>query len=468
MKLKCIVLTLAWICLSASAESTNNKRTDTYFIKLKELSVKYPRQLLHILDSLAEYTSYPSYKIEMLRARAYHNLSMHYMALLSVERSIHTEEIRKDSSELKNAYQMLAEWNVLSHQLQTGMDYIREGEELAQQWKDTVFEANMKLAHSDIYRRMGMVNMGYQYAGEAARLLENRTDIKAIFQLSHIYGYMMAYYIEDKNYEKAWILGQQREQVILKLQNAGAQDIAISNQQGYCFSKMAYLAQIMGKTKQATTYYQLFQKTDLAKTILGKAEINNYLLETGRYDEVLANNKERRDNYIPNDTLNMEYIRILHQDSKALSALGKYKKAYHQLDQIFSISNAIRTSDSNNYMLEIADMKKALQREAELREIGYNLKMNKKIIILLLCILSLSIIFCCYIIWKYRQVRYKNQKTAILAGELIDYKKRAPLIDSSLSKGHNAPSITSIEVIEKNLKFLKIKTLYFSLNLNNK
>ncbi len=411
---------------SASGDNfpTNNQYSDTYFRNLRGLSVEAPQRLLHVLDSLEMGCLYPSYKIELLRARAYCHLSMNYMALKSVEKSMEDSAIRQDTSKLKDAYRMLAEWSVQFNQLEKGLKYIIEGEKLAHQWKDTVFEASMMLAHSDMFRRMRAVNLGYDYVDKAANLLKDKKDVPSLFQLSHIYGYAMAYYIEDKNYEEAWRLGQLREQVIEDMRLVGAGVFVLDDQQGFCYSKMAYLAQLMRNYDVAATYYRHFMNTETSKTVQGASLINDYLLEVGNYEKVLANNRRQQENYSQSDTLNLEYIRILLQNSKAYDALGRYKSAYQELSRIIYIYNTIRTSEDNNKMMELADLKKSMQRAADLREANYKLEMNKKLVTLLFCIIFLSVTSCIYAVWKYKVISQKNRKMVMLAGELIDYKKR--------------------------------------------
>lgn len=410
--------------VSGGTLSANTQYSDTYFINLRGLSVEDPLELLCVLDSLEAAGQGPSYKIKLLRARAYSHLSMNYMALRSVEKGMEDSAIQQDTVWLKYAYRMLAEWSVLFNQLEKGLNYIIKGERLAQQWKDTAFEASMMLAHSDMYRRMRAVSMGYEYAQKAAELLEGKKDASSLFQLSHIYGYTMAYRIEDKHYEEAWRLGQLREQVIEDMHRVGAEAFALDDQQGYCFSKMAYLAQLMGNTEMAASYYHRFMNTDISKTIQGRPLINDYLLAIGKNEEVLENNRKQRDNYTQADTLNLEYIRLLHQDSKALSALGRYQDAYREVNQILNISNTMRTSRDHNYMMELADLKNSIQREADLHEASYKLEMNNKLMTLLFCIVLISLTLCIYVIRKYREIRRKNRKMVRLAGEVVDYKKR--------------------------------------------
>lgn len=407
--------------------STNNQYSDPYFKNLRGLSVEDPQALLYMLDSLEAGCLYPSYKIELLRARAYCHLSMNYMALKSVEKSMKDSAIQKDSSKLKDVYRMLAEWSIQFNQLEKGLNYIIEGEKLARQWGDVAFEASMMLAHSDMCRRMRAVSLGYTYAEKAAEILKGKNDVPSLFQLSHIYGYTMAYYIEDKNYEGAWRLGKLREQVIDDMRLAGAGAFVLDDQLGFCYSKMAYLAQLMGSYEEATVYYRRFMSTETSNTVQGAPLINDYLLEVGDYERVLENNRRRRENYSQRDTLNLEYICILQQNSKAYNALGKYQNAYQELSHIININHTIRTSKDYNNVMELVDLKNSMQQEADLREASYKLEMNRKLVLLLFYIVLISITLCVYVIRKYREISNKNRKMVMLAGEVVDYKKRVTL-----------------------------------------
>lgn len=75
-------------------------------------------------------------------------------------------------------------------------------------------------------------------------------------------------------------------------------------------------------------------------------------------------------------------------------------------------------------MMELADLKNSIQREADLHEASYKLEMNNKLMTLLFCIVLISLTLCIYVIRKYREIRRKNRKMVRLAGEVVDYKKR--------------------------------------------
>ena len=104
--------------------------------------------------------------------------------------------------------------------------------------------------------------------------------------------------------------------------------------------------------------------------------------------------------------------------------MGQHSNAYRELSRIIHISNTLRISEENNKMMELMDLKNSMQRAADLREAHYKLEMNKKLVVLLFCILFLAIASCIYAIWKYRIISQKNRKMVRLAGEMIDYKKR--------------------------------------------
>lgn len=290
-----------------------------------------PKVTLPRLDSLEKTKTYSKEHIDFFRSCSYHALSKYYMAMYYAQRVVQYQDSRRDTLLMKSAYTLLAESSVAAYHLEDAVRYIDEGKQYAGLVGDPVLEANMMLMEGEVYRRLGMIEKGYQSLRRAISSLSSSVNGDELYCRSRIMGYFMMYCIEDRRMKEAWRVGLKREEVIGKLQQIASQLSGIGEQQAYLYSKMAFLAQRLGKQDRAADYLEKFKQTPMASTVQGRLEINDYLLERGDYQLVLRHVDEYMNSVDEKDSLNIIYIRTLYQTSKAYQGVGNYKSAYEEL-----------------------------------------------------------------------------------------------------------------------------------------
>lgn len=382
-----------------------------------------PKVTLPRLDSLEKTKTYSKEHIDFFRSCSYHALSKYYMAMYYAQRVVQYQDSRRDTLLMKSAYMLLAESSVAAYHLEDAVRYIDEGKQYAGLVGDPVLEANMMLMEGEVYRRLGMIEKGYQSLRRAISLLSSSVNGDELYCRSRIMGYFMMYCIEDRRMKEAWRVGLKREEVIGKLQQIASHLSGIGEQQAYLYSKMAFLAQRLGKQDRAADYLEKFKQTPMASTVQGRLEINDYLLERGDYQLVLRHVDEYMNSVDEKDSLNIIYIRTLYQTSKAYQGVGNYKSAYEELLKLRQLMEVMRISSERSNLFNLTDFTRVMRQEYELRQAENKLHVRNWVIVGLV-IVALALIALLVRIYSYwKVIREKNRKMASLIVELNDKNK---------------------------------------------
>ena len=388
---------------------------------LREKIAHNPESSLLLLDSLEEKGAIPQYGIDYLRALSYRTQSRYYMCMYYATHALNNPEIQRDSVLTSYTYMLLAESSVASFQLAEAADMITKGKEYAEKANDQLLRANMLQMEGGLYRNMGVLNKSYECLQEAVSLLSDISNAEAKFLLSHCMGYLMGYYISDRKPQKAWEVGLQRERLLRSLESRTDVDVhVLDRHKGFFYSKMAYLSYQVKNPQMAKKYADMFYSTVFSTTSMGQLEINDFLLESGDYHSVLVHSKAYFSELDASDSLNVIYLRTLYQSGKAYSALGKYSDAYNAMMQAYDIRNKMRVNMERNQIFDLTDVTDAVSREYELEKAAYHMKMQRRIIIGLVCFMMFLLLLFVGLWRALIVIRRKNLKMAELILELDD------------------------------------------------
>lgn len=375
--------------------------------ELRQKASQKPQKTLLQLDSLENVAAYPAYQLDYLRACAYFRLSMFNKSLTLAKKAYNSVEIKSDTLLYRQIYMILAESAVFSYSLNDATQYILKGKKYALSVSDDVLLANLLLSEGDLYRRLGLNKLAYESVFRAIKLLSQENSPKDAYHLSHAYGFLMRYYISDGKYAEAWQVGKTREKALRYLMDKA---LRYDNQCGFLYSKMAYLAHLMGKESEADKYYELFLQTKFSKTFVGQLEINDYLLSIGNYDQVIQNAHAYVNEMDKRDTLNLSYVRLLQQACSAYEALEDYEPAYKLAKRRLSIQQSMRLNNERNYLLENADIFNTMQTRNRLEETEGKLQFQGRFLWILSTLSVLLLLSILWIIRKNWEVRRKNKK----------------------------------------------------------
>lgn len=389
--------------------------------ELRQRASQKPQNTLLLLDSLQKKAAYPAYQLDYLRACAYFRLSMFEKSLSLAKKAYNSVEIKSDTLLYRQIYMILAESAVFSYSLNDATQYILKGKKYALSVSDEILLANLLLSEGDLYRRLSLNKLAYESVFRAIKLLSQKNPPKDAYHLSHAYGFLMRYYISDGKYAEAWQVGKTREKALRYLMDKA---LRYDNQCGFLYSKMAYLAHLMGKESEADKYYELFLQTKFSKTFVGQLEINDYLLSIGNYDQVIQNAHAYVNEMDHRDTLNLSYVRVLQQACSAYEVLGNYESAYKLAKRRLSIQKAMRLNNERNYLLENADIFNTMQARNKLEETEGKLQFQGRFLWILSTLSVLLLLSILWIIRKNWEVRRKNKKMVRLILDIERQKRQ--------------------------------------------
>lgn len=389
--------------------------------ELRQRASQKPQNTLLLLDSLQKKVTYPAYQLDYLRACAYFRLSMFNKSLDLAKKAYNSVEIKSDTLLYRQIYMILAESAVFSYSLNDATLYILKGKKYALSVSDEILLANLLLSEGDLYRRLSLNKLAYESVFRAIKFLSQENPPKDAYHLSHAYGFLMRYYISDGKYAEAWQVGKTREKVLRYLMDKA---LRYDNQCGFLYSKMAYLAHLMGKESEADKYYELFLQTKFSKTFVGQLEINDYLLSIGNYDQVIQNAHAYVNEMDHRDTLNLSYVRVLQQACSAYEVLGNYESAYKLAKRRLSIQKSMRLNNERNYLLENADIFNTMQARDKLEETEGRLQFQGRFLWILSTLSVLLLLSILWIIRKNWEVRRKNKKMVRLILDIERQKRQ--------------------------------------------
>lgn len=405
------------------------------FDDMRERIAYDPLGSLASLDSLETDSTYFSYQIDYLRALSYQTQSQYYMSVYYVRRAFETDGMQRDSILLPYAYMLWAKSSIMSFQLKEAAKVITAGKSYALKCHNLGLQANMLQMEGDLYRKMGILSKSYECVTEAVALLSAARTQDDYLLLSDSMGYLMSYYITDNQLQKAWEVGQRREEVLATWEKCLSEDThELDRQKGFFYSKMAYLAYKLKKGGLSESYFNRFYVTNFSKTQRGLLEINNYLLKVGRYEEVLRHNEAYLGLVSEADSLNLIRLRTLEQSSQAYRALGDYVHAYLTILQVHQISRQMATSRERSQIFQLADVTEAVARQYQLEKADYELKVQRYVISVLLAI-TLVLLVLFGLLWRTLHViRRKNRKMAELVLQLDDQRKEIHSVENELER----------------------------------
>lgn len=394
------------------------------FDDMRERIAYDPLGSLASLDSLETDSAYSSYQIDYLRALSYHTQSQYYMSVYYVRRAFEAKGLQRDTVLLPYAYTLWAKSSIMSFQLKEAAKVIAAGKSYALKCHNLGLQASMLQLEGDLYRKMGILPKSYECVTEAVALLSGARTQEDYLLLSDSMGYLMFYYITDGQLQKAWEVGQRREEVLAAWEKCLTEDAhVLDRQKGFFYSKMAYLAYRLKKGGLSEAYLSKFYATNFSKTQRGTLEINNYLLKVGRYEEVLRHNEAYLGLVSEADSLNLMRLRTLEQSSQAYRALGDYVHAYLTMAQVYHISRQMTVSRERSQIFQLSDVTEAVAREYRLEKADYRLKVQRYAIggLIGVALLLLGLLGG---LWRALHViRGKNRKMAELVLTIDDQRK---------------------------------------------
>lgn len=388
-------------------------------LRLRDINIP-PNQLLQRLDSLDRNKLEANYKIQYLRSYAYYSMSRYSVAYKYAMSAFMDEELKNDTAIFDRTLILLGENAILSYRIENACEIVSNALQYAYNRSDSNLIANMLFLEGLLFRQVDNLKRSYEYFEKAIEILSKNSDLGSKLRVSQINGFLCEAYIADNMLNEAWNVALSRGSLLKSLRKDGKSLMFIDKQEADLYSNVAYLAHKQGKYIVANEYYKKFLTTKFSKTSLGMLEINDYLLEIGKYEDVIENNKRFFIGVDLDDAISVIYQKALYQSAKAYQGKGKYELAYKTLSKLSEIKERHRLDINRQLVLNRTDTTEVLQYKLDLHKAKIDLINRHKAISLFIVLLVIMFALLIWLLYERRMLSQKNKKISSLLVELSD------------------------------------------------
>ena len=409
---------------------------------IQRIYLQDPDRALQLLD-MAEERDLPGlqpFEIHLLRAMAYDVKNQLSQKVYYTRLALQDDSVRLVPKRKLRAMSILLEALASQSRYEECVQVCGEAVELARNLGDVKNEGQILVTMGNLYYRMNRPEQAEVYFQECIKLMSGSEDVRVLAELSWGYGQMINLYNSQKMYEKAIEICHQREKLIQRMSTMqGPPPGYIDQQQGYLYSKKAFILQLAGREEEAAIAYQHFLETDFSTYPYGQGEIIPYLLAAHRYAEALKLNKE--DDQPKSDTINYQYYIVLDRYAQAYRGLGDYRQADAYQLRCSILADSIYTKEKETQAQEYAAMFDLNEKELQLSEAEAEVQQNR-VVAISACIVILLLLVLLWTVWRnLKKTRERNRIAVRQIDELVAQREELrKVFFASQMKDDNTPA----------------------------
>lgn len=386
-----------------------------------------PKRALQLLDEAENRKTMPLRIVNELRSLSYRSLYMNKLAYLYARKAYLLDSVSQRAPEhmLKMTVYLAELTNMMSKHSES-MKYALSGIRQAQELQDREAEFRLLFCIGENNWALSSKDKAYDYFNRTIEMLRGSKDMREMMLLSYYYGAEMGYLMTDSRIEEALKLALEREKLLKRIEKLPRVPEGYTDSQySYLYAKLAYICQVEKKYKQAEEYYQQYLATKDSHTPDGKINSVPYLTLSGQYEKVIENCQDFKNLMrTQQDTLNIQYLRILKKEVQGHLGMQNYKAAADLRGTILEITDSINNKDRANAALELNAMYDASEKEEHIAEQASQLKIRNISLIFLACVVLLTL-FILWRMWRFNNiVRYKNKVLARFVNEKLAQRDR--------------------------------------------
>lgn len=386
-----------------------------------------PKRALQLLDEAENRKTMPLRIVNELRSLSYRSLYMNKLAYLYARKAYLLDSVSQRAPEhmLKMTVYLAELTNTMSKHSES-MKYALSGIRQARELQDREAEFRLLFCIGENNWALSSKDKAYDYFNRTIEMLRGSKDMREMMLLSYYYGAEMGYLMTDSRIEEALKLALEREKLLKRIEKLShVPEGYTDSQYSYLYAKLAYICQVEKKYKQAEEYYQQYLATKDSHTPDGKINSVPYLTLSGQYEKVIENCQDFKNLMrTQQDTLNIQYLRILKKEVQGYLGMQNYKAAADLRETILEITDSINNKDRANAALELNAMYDASEKEEHIAEQASQLKIRNISLIFLACVVLLTL-FILWRMWRFNNiVRYKNKALAKFVNEKLAQRDR--------------------------------------------
>lgn len=386
-----------------------------------------PKRALQLLDEAENRKTMPLRIVNELRSLSYRSLYMNKLAYLYARKAYLLDSVSQRAPEhMLKMTVYLAELTNLMSKHSESMKYALSGIRQARELQDREAEFRLLFCIGENNWALSAKDKAYDYFNRTIEMLRGSKDMREMMLLSYYYGAEMGYLMTDSRIEEALKLALEREKLLKRIEKLPRVPEGYTDSQySYLYSKLAYICQVEQKYKQAEEYYQQYLATKDSHTPDGKINSVPYLTLSGQYEKVIENCQDFKNLMrTQQDTLNIQYLRILKKEVQGYLGMQNYKAAADLRETILEITDSINNKDKANAALELNAMYDASEKEEHIAEQASQLKIRNISLIFLTFVVLLAL-FMLWRMWRFSNiVRYKNKVLARFVNEKLAQRDR--------------------------------------------
>lgn len=394
---------------------------------LKRMIVESPERVISLLDSVEtrDVASLPQYRRDLLRALAYNELRMFSLKNKFARKALESDSMLTNPKARLQALTMLAKSEAFYG------DY-HESTKMAEEAIRVARELDNKPAELDILHSMasnafeiGDKNAGYGYLQEITEGNISSDNVRVLANVSSALGTKIIQLYDDDRYDDALAESDRRLAVINRIDELGGAPQGFTDQQrAFTYARIASSAIKAGQLEKAEKAYNDFNATVYGQTTYGKAFITDYLLNAGKYDEILDNTAPLYNMMQEYDTINTDYHSLLYCNALAYAGLGNTRRAFELSQRAAAINDSIYMRERDSRAQELALMFQLNEKDMQIERSKAKLQKRRVLLMAAAGISTVILIVLVVLYAKYRNILQRNRIAARQIDELMTQKEQ--------------------------------------------
>ncbi|MDO4319725.1 MAG: helix-turn-helix domain-containing protein [Bacteroidales bacterium] len=445
MKRHIIISLLAFLAVFATISAAGQTPDSTLTERaLKRMIVENPERVISLLDSAetTDVAALPQYRIDLLRALAYNELHMFSLKNRYARKALESDSMATNPTARLQALIMLAKSEAFYSNYSASIALAEEAIGIARDLGNKPAELDILHAMANNAFDIGDRKAGYRFLHDIIEGNIDSDNVRVLANVSSALGTKIIQLYTDDRFDDALAESDRRLAVIDRIDKIGGAPKGFTDQQrAYTYARIASSAAIAGNNDKADKAYDDFRSTDYGRTTYGKAFITDYLLNAGKYRELLANAAPLYEIMVQYDTINPDYHSLLYCTAKAYAGLGDTRMAYDLAQRAAVINDSIYAREKDSRAQELAIMFQLNEKELMLERSNVKLQKRRVLLTAAAGVTAIILIILVVLLVKYRNILQHNRIAARQIDELLAqkeqlYQSRLQSTDDN-SKGHD-------------------------------
>lgn len=422
---------LAFLAISSVMFAANaaNQAPDSMLTErtLKRMIVENPQRVISLLDSAETrgIVAISQYRMDLLRALAYNELRMFSLKNKFARKALESDSMKTNPKARLQALTMLVKSEAFYGDYRESIKMAEEAIELARNLDNKPAEFDILHSMASNAFNIGNRKAGYGHLHEIIEGGISSDNIRVLANVSSALGTEIIELYADDRYDEALAESGRRLSVIDRIDELGGAPRGFTDQQrAYTYARIASTAVMAGQPQKAERAYADFNSTDYGQTTYGKAFITDYLLNAGKYEEILANTAPLYDMMQQYDTINTDYHSLLYCNAKAYAGLGNTSKAYELSQRAAAINDSIYTRERDSRAQELSMMFQLNEKDLMLERSKTKLQKRRLLLVAAAGVSTVIIIVLVVLYIKYRNILQRNRIAARQIDELLAQKEQ--------------------------------------------